>query len=93
LQVEAPDGQGGSARGWADVGALWARIEPVTVRSEEVAASRTQRITHRVTIRWRDGIAPAMRFIRRGRVLAIRAVHDPDESGRYLICLCEETGT
>jgi head-tail adaptor len=46
-------------------------------------------VSHRVTIRHRDDVRHAMRFVFRGRLL-IRAVRDPDESRRYLICDCEE---
>jgi len=27
-----------------------------------------------------------------GRIFVLRSVHDPDESGRYLICLAVEEG-
>lgn len=89
--VEAEDGQGGAARDWAYVTGLWGRIEPVSALSAEIAAGLRQRVTHRVTIRHREAVRQQMRFLRLGRAFSIRTVHDPDESGRYLVCLCEET--
>lgn len=94
LEVEAasdvPDGQGGTSRQWQPVAALWARVEPVSAYREEIAAGLRQRLTHRVTVRFRHDLEAGMRFIRLGRRFAIRAVQDPDERQRYLICHCEE---
>ena len=47
--------------------------------------------TRQLTIRYRDAVRHALRFVHRGRSLLIRAVRDPDESRRYLVCDCEET--
>jgi SPP1 family predicted phage head-tail adaptor len=88
--VETTDGQGGVTRAWAPVAALWGRLESVSAFSEEVASGLRQRLTHRVTLRFRADVAAGMRLTRRERVFEIRTVRDPDESGRYLVCQCEE---
>jgi SPP1 family predicted phage head-tail adaptor len=88
--VETPDGQGGVTRVWAPVATLWGRLEPVSALSEEVASGLQQRLTHRVTLRFRADVAAGMRLSRRERRFEIRTVRDPDESGRYLVCQCEE---
>ncbi|MDZ7601852.1 MAG: phage head closure protein [Hoeflea sp.] len=88
---ELPDGQGGMTEGWMPVASLWGRIEPLAARPDEVAGAAVAVITHRITIRHRDGVSHAMRFVHRGRNLVIRAVRDPDERRRYLVCDCEET--
>lgn len=89
--VDLPDGRGGATRNWEHVISLWGRVEPVSARSAEIAAALSQRVTHRVTVRARTGLRPGMRFLRRGRAFAVSAVNDPDETGRFLTCLCEET--
>ncbi|TDH38847.1 head-tail adaptor protein [Pseudohoeflea suaedae] len=87
---EAADGQGGATRDWVSVAGLWGAVHPVSVRPGEEAAVANATLTHRVTIRARDDVLRGMRFSWRGRVLAIEAVSDPDESGAYLDCMCRE---
>jgi SPP1 family predicted phage head-tail adaptor len=96
LELEAelatPDGQGGETVAWQPVASLWGLVEPVAARPDEEARAEATRITHLVTLRTHDDVLRGRRFIHRGRVLSIRAVHDPDERGVYLTCLCEEEG-
>ena len=87
---DAPDGQGGATRTWQEVAALWARIEPVSVASREQAGAEVGIITHRIWLGCRDGVQAGLRFRKGNRVFRIKLVHDPDETGRYLVCRCEE---
>lgn len=94
LDLEAPeatpDGQGGAVLAWNAVASLWAKIEPVSfVISEEGAAERG-RISHRIWLRFRDGIAAGQRFRKGARIFTVKVVRDPDETRRYLVCQCEE---
>lgn len=93
LEVSADvlDGQGGLLESWTLLAELWGRIEPLRSKAGEVAGAAKVPITHRVTIRYRDDIRHAMRFVHRGRNLVIRNLRDPDEARRYLICECEES--
>ena len=86
------DGLGGHAEVWSEVATVFARIEPVSAQSVFGAGQTLESVTHRVTMRWRDGVATGMRFTKQGRILAIVTVHDPDERGRYLVCRTRETG-
>lgn len=88
--VDVADGQGGVARSWAAVASVWAKIEPVSARAQERAGQAEAVVTHRVTLRRRDGVEAGMRFAKGPRTFEIKAVRDPDESGRYLVCHCEE---
>jgi SPP1 family predicted phage head-tail adaptor len=88
--VDAPDGQGGAVRSWTAVAPVWAKLEPVSAKARELAGAAEAVVTHRVTLRRREGVAGGMRFARGERFFEIKAVHDPDESGRYLVCHCEE---
>ncbi|MDF1607280.1 phage head closure protein [Hoeflea sp. YIM 152468] len=95
LLLEAPaqltDGQGGVTGNWEPVATLWGRIEPLRAGSRETAGAAMAPVIHRVTIRYRDDVRHAMRFVHRGRTLEIRASRDPDETRRYLVCECEES--
>lgn len=88
---ETPDGQGGATRKRATVGAAWGKVEPVSAIGRELAGRAGQVVTHRIYLRARPGIAVGMAFVKLERTFEIKAVHDPDETGRYLVCLCEET--
>lgn len=90
--VSSPDGQGGAAVSHEIVASLWGRIEPVSHALTEEASQRGFTLTHRIWIVHRDGLAVGQRFVKGARVFVIRAVHDPDETRRYLVCHCEEEG-
>ncbi|KQV63829.1 phage head closure protein [Rhizobium sp. Root1220] len=94
LELEIPDetadGQGGAMIAYAVVASLWARIEPLGIRREEQASADVGTLTHRVWMRFRSDIQPGMRLRKGARIFVIRSWHDPDETGRYLVCLCEE---
>lgn len=89
---ETADGQGGVIVTWSAVTTLWGLVEPVSVRAGEEANASLSTLSHRVTTRFRDDVESGMRFSFRNRMLLIRAVRDPDETRRYLVCQCEEMG-
>lgn len=94
LELEAPqqlpDGQGGAMILWQPLAAVWARIEPVSFQVAEQAQASLGTISHRIWIRHRAGVEAGLRLRRQARIFAIRLVRDPDETGRYLVCQCEE---
>ncbi|WP_296064543.1 phage head closure protein [uncultured Agrobacterium sp.] len=90
VRTETPDGQGGAAQSWNFLLSLWAAIEPVSETSHERASAEGVTITHRVWLVYREDIAAGMRFRKGRRSLAIRAVMDPDETRRFIVCRCEE---
>jgi SPP1 family predicted phage head-tail adaptor len=47
-------------------------------------------MTHRVTMRHRDGVTEAMRLLLGLRRFRIRSAADPDGTRRELVCLVEE---
>jgi SPP1 family predicted phage head-tail adaptor len=88
----SPDGLGGYSQSWSEIATVFGRIEPVSATSAFGADQTVETVTHRMTIRWRQGIASGMRFVRNGRIFDIVTVHDPDDSGRYLVCRAREAG-
>ncbi|WP_274629676.1 phage head closure protein [Arvimicrobium flavum] len=88
----APDGQGGHTESWSEAATVFALVEPVSATSVFGADQTLETVTHRITLRARDGLASGMRFRKCGRVFAILTGHDPDESGRYLVCRTREVG-
>jgi SPP1 family predicted phage head-tail adaptor len=89
----SPDGAGGEAVTWDTVATLWARVEPVAAAEKIVAGHLSGVVTHTITFRWRGDLAGGMRVAYRGRLFRILAVHDPDETRRYLIARTTEETT
>lgn len=90
LPLEQPDGFGGVIRSYAPGPQLWGAIETVA-GTERVRAGRPEQVhTHRITLRYREGVSGAMRLTSGLRRFAIRAAADPDGSRRDLVCLVEE---
>ncbi len=87
---EIEDGAGGVTRTWEPLGEVWAAIEPLSLSDNLLSDKRLGVLTHRVTLRHRVDITLSHRFTLGTRVLAIRAMRDPDERGRLLECLVEE---
>lgn len=86
------DESGGLVEVWTEVAQLFALVEPLAAGSRFGADQTLETVTHRITLRWREGLASGMRFVKQGRRFEIVTVHDPDETGRYLVCRVEETG-
>ena len=89
----APDGLGGHTENWAEIATVFAKVEPVSATSSFGPDQTVETVTHRVTLRWRNGVAAGMRFVRQARIFDIVTVHDPDDTGRYLVCRARETGS
>lgn len=83
---------GGHAEQWDEVATVFGRLEPVGAAVRLGAGQALETVTHRVTIRCRDGISSGMRLTKGARRFAIVSVHDPDESGRYLVLRTREEG-
>lgn len=90
--VLTPDGSGGHVEAWSELGLVFARVEPVSAASRFGAGQTLETLTHRITMRYRGDVRSGMRFRRHNRIFAIVTVHDPDDSGRYLVCRAREEG-
>ena len=88
--TRTPDGAGGATETWGTVAELWADLHPLAGREAPHAEQLSGRLTHRVIVRYRAGIVPAMRFRLGQRLFHIEAVRDLGERRRHLECLVEE---
>jgi len=88
--VSVSDGQGGATVTWQSVAAVWAMIEPVSFVVTEAASAEVGTVSHRIWIRFRSDVAAGQRLIKGARISLLKLVRDPDETGRYLVCQCEE---
>ena len=87
-----PDGTGGHGEVWTEIATLFAVIEPITATARFGAAQEHETVTHRITLRFRGDLQSGMRLVKQERVFSVVNVHDPDETGRYLVCRAREEG-
>ena len=82
---------GGATLAWSAAATVFADVTPV--RAEERRGDEVSDATlHRIVIRHRDDVEAGDRFRLGERLFAIRSVTDPDEDGRFLVCMAEEEG-
>lgn len=86
----AADGGGGAAETWLTEAALWAAIRPLGGHERMAADKVAGRLSHEITIRFRTGVTPEMRFRADTRIFHIDAVMDVRERRAWLRCLCTE---
>ena len=94
-EVRTPDGAGGFAEVWSEVGRLWAEIMTGSGGAASNEAVVTAGITFRITVRAAgDGAAsrpkPGQRFRDGTRRFRILAVTERDAAGHYLTCFATE---
>ena len=87
---DVPDDSGGVTRGWQAAGACWGALTPLSGTERLMADRLESALTHRIEIRWREGVAAGQRLRAGSRVFAIKALTDPDGSRRRLVGLVEE---
>lgn len=74
------------AADWADVVEVWAAVEDLTGRQYLAAQAGQNSVQTKVTIRYRDGIVPAMRVVWKDTPYDIEAVLGTN--GRTLELMC-----
>lgn len=90
-----PDGAGGFAESWVEVGTLWADIRARTGRERAGGAVGLSETGYRIVVRAAPHGAPSrpvpgQRLRSASRVFAIEAVAESDPQGRYLTCFATE---
>ena len=94
VMLESPgrttDSAGGAAISWKTTARLWAHIKPLRGREKHRHEKLASRITHEITMRYRKELSPAMRINDDGRIYAIHAVRDPDQTRCWHHCQCSE---
>jgi len=89
-EVETADGCGGFETIWTAQFDIWAKLVPVSAAVVRTADNEHGQLTHYIYIRKAPGIESGMRFVKGARKFLINTVQDPDETGRYLVCLARE---
>jgi len=69
---------GETALTWSDFATVWASVESLSARETERFAETVGFMTHRVKIRYLDGLTGAMRIVYRDRTLEIGQIIERD---------------
>lgn len=84
------DGGGGYEETWVAVATVSASVSPLQGKERYEAQQIQSSLSHKIKMRYRDGILPTMRVLFGARIFNIISVIDPDERHRELDLLCEE---
>lgn len=75
---------------WTDYLSAWASIDPVTGSEPFMAQQQFPKVSHKIRMRYRDGVTADMRVTYGSRYFDIKAVLNWGERDRELLLLCEE---
>ncbi|MEP7456790.1 phage head closure protein [Phyllobacterium sp. SB3] len=75
---------------WSEIASLWAQVEPIGTGPRLLGEQQIPEVTHRVTLRYRKNISSTMRFRKGARIFQTLTLHDPDDTGRYLVARVRE---
>lgn len=89
-EVRTPDDVGGYTRTWSDVADLWAEIMPLTGNERLLGPQLQSEVTHKILLRYRDGITAGMRLVFENRALNIRYVTNVAENNELIELLADE---
>ena len=81
---------GGFSVVWKDEATVWCALWPVSAKEQVEAMQTVMTITHRIRIRYRDGVSPAWRVKFGDRYFAIVSIVNPNEAEKQLDLLVKE---
>lgn len=87
---KTPDGAGGYVRNWENAADLWAEIIPLRGKEEFFAARLQTKATHRILVRYRQGVEAGQRLVFDTRAFYIRHIADAGINSDVLELLTEE---
>jgi len=95
VRVRVPDGAGGYGAAWQERGALWGDVDGRSGGRRVTEPGSETRLKARITIHalpqnHPDRPRPGDRLRDGARRYAVEAVHESDETGRYLVCFASE---
>ncbi|MBM4021297.1 MAG: head-tail adaptor protein [Planctomycetes bacterium] len=87
---ETRNALGETLQTWSTYSTIWASVEGVSSRESLLAGQQEIVISHRVRMRWLDGLTQNMRLRWRNRTLDIISILERDNRREHEL-LCQET--
>lgn len=84
------DGMGGQDLDWVDLFSTKGDVRPLSGREAMTGMQREASVSHRIFIRYRDGIFPSDRIVMRGNPMQIIAIINVEMRNRWLELQCLE---
>jgi len=81
---------GGEKEEWELFSRAWAEVKPISGREFFSSNAIQNTVSHRVIVRYIDGILPSMQLLHKDRIFKIHAVRDYFERERWIEIMCEE---
>lgn len=85
------DGAGGVTLTWSEIATVAGDVQPIRADERRIGEGLGDLTLQRIVVRKRD-VLTGDRFRLGERYFPVRSVSDPDEDGRFLVCVCEEEG-
>ncbi|MEB1809030.1 MAG: phage head closure protein [Bacillaceae bacterium] len=76
--------------GWEEIATLWASVEPLRGRDFYEAQQSQAEISHKVIIRYREGVERSQTINFKGRRFDIEYIINPNEKNQFLELMCVE---
>jgi len=96
ITIQSPtrtaDGMGGWTEAWSTLATVWAAVWPVSAKEILQGGQTSMELTHRIRIRYRDGVLASQRILYGTRYLSIIGIINPSERREWLDLLCKENG-
>ena len=89
-KIQTSDDMGGYTETWEDLYSVWAAIWPLSGKEYLASGRKEGEVTHRIRIRYRDGILPSHRVKYGSRIFDIRVGLNHEEQNKYLDLMCIE---
>ena len=89
---DAPRADGGITKAETNLGQRWASIEPLSGREYMEAAQMGSEVTHRIRLRYFDGLTTKHHLTYGGRTFNIVSMLDLNEGGVVHELMCKEVG-
>ena len=85
-----PDEHHGHTSLWDSVATVWAKVEPVSGREYYQSHQLKNAISHKITIRYRDGITEELRIVFEERIMKIESLINLEEQEWFMVLRCIE---
>jgi SPP1 family predicted phage head-tail adaptor len=82
--TRSSDGQGGWNESWSDFVEVWASIKPSSASERYFSQKIEMNVTHKIVVRWLDGLTQEMRIDFEGRIFQIKGIRRQNEQ-RFFI--------
>ncbi|GIW49202.1 MAG: head-tail adaptor protein [Caloramator sp.] len=84
------DSYGQPTETWTDVATVWAAVNPISGREFFQTETINSEVTHKILIRYMQGVKPAMRIKFKDRIFNILYVINFEERNETLQLMCKE---